>query len=330
MLAFTFRRLFQIALVLLAISAITFTLFYAGPQDPARLICGIKCSPAAVTAMRSNMGLDQPIATQYWHYLTGLLVGRTVHDIDGGPVACSAPCLGYSYFLKRPVLTAIGQSLPTTLSIAAGGVLMLALLGGGIGFVCALRQRTWIDRCLSVFTLVGSSLQLIFVGVIAQYYLVEDFHLLPQPQYVSPLTDFGQWCAGMLLPWMALGYVGAAVYARLARTQMLDTMGEEYIKTARSKGMGWLRIHVKYTTRGGLAPLVQLMGLEIGWLLGGSVIAEVVFGLNGLGKLALNAITQNDLPTIEGTVLVAGFSVVLFVALADLAVALLDPRVRLA
>ncbi|NEA54250.1 ABC transporter permease [Streptomyces sp. SID13666] len=329
MLAFAVRRTAQVLAVLVAISAVTFALFYAGPQDAARSACGAKCDAAAVASIRHGMGLDQAVPAQYWHYLSGLVAGRTLQDINGAPVACPAPCLGYSYFLHEPVVTAIGQAFPVTLSLTLGAVLVLAVIGGGTGFLSALFPRSWLDRALNTFTLVGASVQLIFIGYAVQYYLVYQAHLLPQPGYTSPWHDPAGWFRGMLVPWLMLGWVSAAVYARLARTQMLDTMGEEYIRTARSKGMGWWQAHLKYTARGSAAPLVQLIGLEIGWLLGGSVIAETVFGLNGVGKLALTAITQNDLPTVVGTVLLAALFVVVFVALTDCLIALLDPRIRL-
>lgn len=330
MLYFAVRRTALALAVLVAISAVTFLLFYAGPQNAARSACGAKCDATAVAAIRHGMGLDESVPAQYWHYLTGLVGGRTLQDINGAPVACPAPCLGYSYFLHEPVVTAVGQALPVTLSLTLGAVAVVILLGGGTGFLSALFPRTLLDRALNTFTLVGASVQLIFIGYAVQYYLVYQAHLLPQPGYTSPWSNPLEWARGMLLPWLMLGWVTAAVYARLARAQLLDTMGEEYIRTARSKGLGWRRTHLKYTVRGAGAPLVQLLGLEVGWLLGGSVIAETVFGLNGVGKLAQTAITQNDLPTVVGTVLLAAFFVVLFVALTDLLIALLDPRIRLA
>ncbi|MGX8905324.1 ABC transporter permease [Streptomyces netropsis] len=328
MTGYVFRRTLQAAAVLLAITAAAFGIFYAAPSDPALIACGPKCDTAQVEAVRHSMGLDQPLVTQYTDYLRGLVAGRTIADVDGSPIDCAAPCLGYSYTLHQPVLDAIGDRFPVTLSLAAGALVVIGVLGIGVGFLAALRRGTPTDRLLSGFTLVGASVQIYFLGYALQYLLVYASDVFPLPGY-SPLGDGpGAWAAGLLLPWLVLGFVNAAVFARLARAQMLETMHEGYVRTARGKGLGVLRAHLKYTARGAAAPLVQLLGLEAGALFGGAFITETVFGLGGVGKLAVDAVVQNDLPTVVGTVLLAAFFVVVFVAVADLVVAWLDPRVR--
>lgn len=329
MLAFAVRRLGQAVMVLLAISALTFLLFYAAPSDPARSACGPKCDSEQIAAIRHSMELDRPVTTQYAQYVKGIVVGRDITDVDGSARSCPAPCLGYSYFLHQDVRGAIADRFPVTLSLTLGAALVVVVLGMGVGFVAAVRRGSPTDRVLSTFTLVGASVQLYFIGYVAQFYLVFRGHLLPQPQYVALSGDPWGWVKGLLLPWLMLGFVSAAVYARLARTQMIDTMGEEFVRTARAKGLGMWRTHLKYSSRGAAGPLVQLIGVEVGFLLGGAVIAETVFGLNGIGKLSVDAIRQNDLPTVMGTVLLAAFLVVVFVAVADFVVAALDPRVRL-
>ncbi|RLU92065.1 ABC transporter permease [Streptomyces griseocarneus] len=330
MTAYLLRRVAQAAAVLLAITAVAFGLFYAAPSDPALIACGPKCDTAQVAAVRHSMGLDQPVLTQFADYLRGLVGGRTIADVDGSPIDCAAPCLGYSYTLHQPVLDAIGDRFPVTLSVAAGALVVIVVLGVGAGFVSALRRGTVTDRLLSGFTLVGASVQIYFLGYALQYLLVYTTDILPVPGWTPFADDPAAWAAGLALPWLVLGFVNAAVFARLSRSQMLETMHEGYVRTARGKGLGPLRAHLKYTARGAAAPLVQLLGLEAGALFGGAFITETVFGLGGVGKLAVDAVVQNDLPTVVGTVLLAAFSVVLFVALADLAVAWLDPRVRLA
>ncbi|MET9296484.1 ABC transporter permease [Streptomyces sp. NPDC003077] len=324
------RRCLQAAVVLLAISATAFALFYAAPADPALIACGPQCDTAQVEAVRHSMGLDRPLLAQYAEYLRGLVAGRTIADVDGTPIACPAPCLGYSYTLHEPVREAITGRFPVTLSLAAGALLVILVLGIGAGFVSALRRGTVTDRLLSGFTLVGASVQIYFLGYALQYLLVYGTGLLPLPGYTPPGEDLAAWAGGLLLPCLVLGFVNAAVFARLSRAQMLEVMHEGYVRTARGKGLGTLRTHLKYTSRGAAAPLVQLLGLEVGALLGGAFITETVFGLSGVGKLAVDAVTQNDLPTVVGTVLLAAFFVVVFVAVADLVVAWLDPRVRLA
>ncbi|MFC0602601.1 ABC transporter permease [Streptomyces palmae] len=329
MTGYLLRRVLQAAAVLLAITAAAFGLFYAAPSDPALIACGPKCDTAQVEAVRAGMGLDQPIASQFFDYLGGLVTGRTIADVDGSPIRCAAPCLGYSYTLHQPVLDAIADRLPVTISLAGGALTVILLLGVGAGLVAALRRGTAADRLLSGFNLLGASVQIYFLGYVLQYFLVYSTGLLPLPQFV-PLADHpGRWAAGLLLPWLVLGFVNAAVFARLTRSQMLETMHDGYVRTARAKGLGTLRTHLKYTARGAAAPLVQLLGLEIGALFGGAFITETVFGLGGVGKLAVDAVTGNDLPTVVGTVLLAAFFVVVFVTVADLVVAWLDPRVRL-
>ncbi|MGK5548008.1 ABC transporter permease [Streptomyces sp. URMC 127] len=329
MTAYVLRRALQAAAVLLAITAAAFGLFYAAPSDPALIACGPKCDTAQVEAVRHSMGLDQPPAGQYLDYLRGLVAGRTISDVDGTPIDCSAPCLGYSYTLHQPVLDAIGDRFPVTLSLAGGALVVITVLGAGTGFTAALRRGTAADRLLSGFTLVGASVQIYFLGYALQYLLVYKSGLLPLPGY-TPLADGpGAWATGLLLPWLVLGFVNAAVFARLARSQTLETMHEGYVRTARGKGLTAPRAHLKYTARGAAGPLVQLLGLEAGALFGGAFITETVFGLGGVGKLAVDSVVQNDLPTVVGTVLLAAFFVVVFVALADLVMARLDPRVRL-
>ncbi|MFF4530980.1 ABC transporter permease [Streptomyces sp. NPDC001407] len=330
MIAYLLRRALQAAVVLLAITAVAFGLFYAAPSDPALIACGPKCDTGQVEAVRHSMGLDQPLTGQFTDYLRGLVAGRTIADVDGSPIDCSAPCLGYSYTLHQPVLDAIGDRFPVTLSLAGGALAVIVVLGIGTGFVAALRRGTATDRLLSGFTLVGASVQIYFLGYALQYLLVYKTDVLSVPGYTPFADDPAAWAAGLALPWLVLGFVNAAVFARLSRSQMLETMHEGYVRTARGKGLGALRAHAKYTARGAAAPLVQLLGLEAGALFGGAFITETVFGLGGVGKLAVDSVVQNDLPTVVGTVLLAAFFVVLFVALADLVVAWLDPRVRLA
>ncbi|WP_328953863.1 ABC transporter permease [Kitasatospora purpeofusca] len=329
MLSFALRRILQALAVLAAVSAAAFALFYAAPADPARAACGPRCDTGQVAAVRASMGLDQPLLTQYTDYLTGIVAGRDVQDVDGSTLHCDAPCLGYSYRLHQPVTEALVDHLPVTVSLAAGALAFLVVFGLGTGFVAALRHGTRTDRLLSGFTLIGASVQIYFLGYVAQWGLVYTTGLLPLPSYTPPATDPAAWAGGMLLPWIVLGFVNSAVFARLSRSQLLETMDEEYVRTARGKGLGRLRAHLKYTARGAAGPLVQLLGLEAGALLGGAVITETVFGLNGVGRFATEAVEGQDLPAVVGAVLLAACFVVLFVALADLVIAWLDPRIRL-
>ncbi|WDM15235.1 ABC transporter permease [Streptomyces lavenduligriseus] len=324
------RRAAQAVAVLLAITALAFALFYAAPSDPALIACGPKCDTAQVEAVRASMGLDQPLLAQFLDYVGGIVTGRTIADVDGTPIPCPALCLGYSYTLHQPVLAAIADRLPVTVSLAAGALTVILVLGIGSGLAAALRRGRATDRLLSGFSLLGASVQIYFLGHVLQFLLVYSTGLLPLPRYVPFAAHPAQWALGLLLPWLVLGFVNAAVFARLTRSQLLETMHHGYVRTARAKGLGTLRAHLKYTARGAAGPLVQLLGLEVGALFGGAFITETVFGLGGVGKLAVDAVNGNDLPTVVGTVLLAAFFVVVFVAVADVVVAWLDPRVRLA
>ncbi|MFF5442265.1 ABC transporter permease [Streptomyces achromogenes] len=324
------KRAAQAVAVLLAITALAFALFYAAPSDPALIACGPKCDTSQVEAVRASMGLDRPLLAQFLDYVGGIVTGRTIADVDGTPIPCPAPCLGYSYTLHQPVLAAIADRLPVTVSLAAGALTVIVVLGVGSGLAAALRRGRATDRLLSGFSLLGASVQIYFLGYVLQFLLVYTTGLFPLPRYVPFATHPAQWALGLLLPWLVLGFVNAAVFARLTRSQLLETMHHGYVRTARAKGLGTLRAHLKYTARGAAGPLVQLLGLEVGALLGGAFITETVFGLGGVGKLAVDAVNGNDLPTVVGTVLLAAFFVVVFVAVADVVVAWLDPRVRLA
>ncbi|MEU7206569.1 ABC transporter permease [Streptomyces sp. NPDC045470] len=324
------RRGAQAVAVLIAITALAFALFYAAPSDPALIACGPKCDTAQIEAVRVSMGLDRPLLTQFLDYVGGIVTGRTIADVDGTPIPCPAPCLGYSYPLHQPVLAAIADRLPVTASLAAGALAVIIVLGVGSGLAAALRRGRTTDRLLSGFSLLGASVQIYFLGYVLQFLLVYTTGLFPPPRYVPFATHPAQWALGLLLPWLVLGFVNAAIFARLTRSQLLETMHHGYVRTARAKGLGTWRTHLKYTTRGAAGPLVQLLGLEVGALLGGAFITETVFGLGGVGKLAVDAVNGNDLPTAVGTVLLAAFFVVVFVAVADVVVAWLDPRVRLA
>lgn len=315
---FLIRRVLSGIVVLWAVASGTFFLFFARPvQTVAHQLAGRTATPAVIQNVISQLGLNQPIMTQYWHFLDRLLHGN----------------LGYSFFTQQSVNTMIRQDLPPTASLVAGGVILWLIAGLGVGILSATRARSLFDRASTVLVLIGLSMPVFVVGelLIVAVFVPLNQHGFTwiQTQYAGPSQGLGGWTGHMLLPWISLAVVQAAVYTRLMRGQLLTTLGEDYIRTARSKGLSERRVIFRHGVRAALTPVVSQLGIDIGQLLGGVVVIEVVFGLQGLGQVAVAAIYQDDLPVIIGFVLVAAAFVVVANIIVDLVYTLLDPRVRI-
>jgi peptide/nickel transport system permease protein len=334
---FVVRRVLAMVGMLFAISIAVFLLFYAAPSDPARLTCGKNCQPATIEANRHALGYDKPIYEQYGDFLAGLVHER---DFPNDPALqksnpqaithCSAPCLGYSFLQGRQVGSMLAQAFPVTLSIALGAFVLWIVGGVSIGVLSALRRGGILDRTLVGGALVVYSLPTFFIGLVMLNVVAIKFGLFPEPVYVSFFDSPLDWARGMLLPWVTLAMVYAALYVRLTRANVLETLGEDYIRTARANGLPERVVVGQHGLRAALTPIATIAGLDLGGVLGGAAITEQVFNLNGIGKMGIDAITQLDLPVIVAVVLVAAFVVVLFNFLVDLLYAALDPRVVLA
>ena len=316
---FLIRRVLSGIVVLWAVASGTFFLFFARPvQTVAHQLAGRTATPEVIQSVINQLGLNQPIMTQYWHFLGRLLHGN----------------LGYSFFTQQSVNTMIGQDLPPTASLVAGGVILWLIAGLGVGILSATRARSLFDRASTVLVLIGLSMPVFVVGelLIVAVFVPLNQHGFTwiQTQYAGPSQGLGVWTGHMLLPWISLAVVQAAVYTRLMRGQLLTTLGEDYIRTARSKGLSERRVIFAHAVRAALTPVVSQLGIDIGQLLGGVVVIEVVFGLQGLGQVAVAAIYQDDLPVIIGFVLAAAAFVVVANIVVDLVYAVLDPRVRIA
>jgi peptide/nickel transport system permease protein len=311
--------------ILLLVTAANYFLFFAVPGDPARLSCGKICPPDLLAQVRHNLGYDRPLVVQYWDYLRGIFAGRTVFGTH-----CAAPCLGYSVVRRTPVLDQILGRYPVTLSLIVGTIVLFLGVGLTSGIVAARRRGSWIDKSVTGFSLVGQSVQIYFLGPLIVWALVYQLGILGQPGYVSPLSDPGGWFTGMLIPWLTLSFLYIATYARYGRSAMIEAMDEDYVRTARAKGLGQRTVLLKYAWRGAMTPIATLFALDLGVLLGGGILTEVVFNLPGIGQLAANAVTQDDLPVMMGCVLVASIGLVLANLIVDLCYALIDPRVRVA
>lgn len=314
--------------MLIALSIITFLLFAALPTDPALLTCGKNCTPQVVAANRIRLGLDKPLYQQYLSFAKGIFVGR---DYGSGTATfhCPAPCLGYSFLKGEDVTTLIWNALPVTASLAAGAFIFWIVSGVLLGIFAALRRGTWQERSVLGFALIGYSFPSFFIGLLALFFIVIRWQLLPYPNYAPPTEAPGQWFQTMLLPWITLALLYAAYYIRLTRNQMLETLGEDYIRTARSKGLPERTVILKHGLRAGLTPIVTSAGLDLAGLLGGAVITESIFRLPGLGSLAIDAVVNADLPVITGTVLVAATFIIVANIVVDILYAAIDPRVRL-
>jgi peptide/nickel transport system permease protein len=319
LLRFLIRRIITGILVLWVVASATFFLFFtAVPKEVvARNLAGRAASPAVLREVIHYYGLDKPIASQYWHFLVGLLHGN----------------LGKSYYTQQLVTTIIKQDLPPTISVVVGGVLLWLIAGLSVGILSATRARSFFDRFATVGVLAGISAPTFVVGelLIIIVFVQLNRHGIGwiQTGYEPITQSVIGWIGHMLLPWITLAIVQAAVYTRLSRGSLLDTLGEDYIRTARSKGISERRVLYRHAVRAAMTPVVSQLGIDIGALLGGVLVVEQVFGLQGLGQYVVTAITQGDQPVVIGFVIIASVFVVLANLIVDMSYALLDPRVRI-
>ena len=327
--AYIVRRLIAMVLMLIALSMITFLIFNALPADPARLTCGKACSPSVIEANRTRLGLDKPLVQQYEAFAKGLVVGRT-YGSGTATFECSAPCLGYSFRRQADVTDLLIERFPITAQLALGGFVLWIITGVGTGIIAALKRGKWQDRTIMGFSLIGYSFPSFFIGLVLVFFVQIKFKLLGFHSYVPIYENPAEWFKSFILAWIALALLYAAFYARLTRNQMLETMGEDYIRTARAKGLKERTVIGKHALRAGLTPIVTTAGLDLAGLLGGAIIIEQVFGLNGIGKLAISSVVDSDLPVITGTVLVAAAFLIVANLIVDVLYAVIDPRVRLA
>jgi peptide/nickel transport system permease protein len=331
-LTYIIRRLINAVITLLVVTAVTFGIFFMVPKltgsDPALLYIGKTSDAASIEGIRKKMGLADPVYLQYGKFLKGLVAGR---DYASGPdvTHCPAPCLGYSFKTDQEVTPLLLDDLPVTLSLAMGAAVLWVIMGVSTGVISALRRGTVIDRSVMTIALAGVSLPVYFTGLLATAIFVYWLGWLPQGQYVPFFDNPGEWFINLLLPWITLAFLFAATYARLTRANMLETLGEDYIRTARAKGLPERTVIGKHALRSGLTPIVTIFGLDLGALLGGAVLTEAVFNLRGLGYQALQAIRGNDLPVIIGVTLIAAFFIVFANLIVDLVYGIIDPRVRL-
>jgi peptide/nickel transport system permease protein len=317
---FIIKRLIYLVVVLVIITFVTYIVFFLGnPKNLAIRFAGHAASPQAIEDATIRLGLNHGFWYQYWHYLIGLLHGS----------------FGLDFQNQAPINSEIARAFPVTASLVLGAVVLWLLIGIPIGIMSATHPRTIRDRVGTTFALVFLSmptfvLGLLFLLVLFYYLTQAGVHWFPAAGYV-PLTQSPvQWMVHLILPWFTLALVQAAIYTRLIRSSVLDVLGEDYIRTARAKGLSRRRILYKHGVRAALTPVVTQLGIDVGTLLAGAFVTEHVFGLTGLGQLGLNAIYTGDLPVVAAVVVLAAAFIVVMNTVVDIVYAFLDPRVRLA
>ncbi len=330
MFGYLLRRVVSGILVLVAVTLSVFMLYFYGPSDPAQAYCPKNtCTPAQLERISANLGLDQPALVQYGEYMKGIVVGR---DIQAGATSqhCDAPCLGISFKQDVQVRPFLFDLFPATLSVALGGAVVFLTIGVSVGIASARRRGSAVDRGLVGFTMVATAVPYYLVALLGYLLLISKWGLFPESGYFSPFTDGPvAWVKGMLLPWLILGFFYSTAYARYSRGSMIEALNEDYVRTARAKGLSARKVALKHALRAAIVPVVTIFGIDFATLLAGTIFTEQIFNIHGIGLQGLMSIGTKDLPLISGTVLMAATFVVVANVLVDLAYAALDPRVRL-
>lgn len=336
MLAYIVRRLIGAVGLLFVLSVVVFAIFYlvprwagATPETMATRYVGRAATEETVTLVAERLGFYDPLPVQYWNWVSGVVTGAD-YDYGAGVERCPAPCLGYSFITKQPIGPELLDRAPVTMSLVFGAALIWLVFGVSVGVLSALRRGSIFDRAAMTVALAGVSLPIFFTGLVSLAFFSYQLRLTAPGGSFVPLTENPvQWAYALLLPWITLAFLLSAQYARLTRAGMLDTMSEDYIRTARAKGLPESVVVTKHGLRAALTPILTIFGLDVGLLLGGAVLTEKTFSLNGLGKYAYDGIVAGDLPKILGVTLIAGVFVVLANLIVDLMYAIVDPRVRL-
>jgi peptide/nickel transport system permease protein len=331
---FLIRRLSATVLLLILVSMITFGIFFLLPRlagqssyELAAQYVGRNPQPAAVRALEYKLGFNEPLQVQYGRFLRGIVLGAHYND---GPdqTYCPPPCFGYSFRSQQPVWPQMISDVPVTASLAAGAAVLWLTGGVAIGVLSALRRGSIFDRAAMGVALAGVSLPIFFTGLIALELFSYKWPLFPNVQFVPITQNPLLWARNLVLPWITLAFLYAALYARLTRAGMLETMSEDYIRTARAKGLKERTVIVKHGLRAALTPILTIFGMDLGLLLGGAVLTEYTFSLHGLGLFTIEAIGNADLPEIMGVVMLAAFFIVIANLVVDILYAVVDPRVR--
>ncbi|MFJ4296307.1 ABC transporter permease [Curtobacterium sp. NPDC089689] len=320
-------RVLGAVVVLLVVAAITYALFLLLPTNPARAICDKPCTPDRLREVQAFLGTDKPWLAQFGAYLAGIFAGRTFGS-GASVIHCAAPCFGYSFQLHENVTDLILSRLPVTASIAVGAALLWLVAGVVGGAVSALRRGTFVDRAVMTVAVAGVSSPSYLIGLLAILLFGFVLGVLPTSGYVAFTDDPVGWFTHLVLPWCVLAFISAAIYARLTRGEMLESMSQDFVRTARAKGLRERQVVVRHGLRTAILPVVTLFGLDLGSLLGGAVITEKVFSMQGLGALLIDAVHTLDLQVVVGFTLFSAMLIVVANMIVDIVYAFVDPRVR--
>ena len=320
MLRYLARRLIWAAVLFIAVTLVAYVLFFLIPNDPAKLVAGKAATDADVKRAAHFLGTDRPFYVQYAKFLDRLVIHQN---------------LGFSFANRQSVNAIVGNAAPVTASLVLGGAVFWMLLALPIGILSALRPRSLLDRASMTFVLIGISAHPIWIGLIFAYFFGFKLHITPITGYcdfINPSTDCGgpvQWAYHLVLPWATFAILFAALYVRMIRANVLDTMNEDYVRTARAKGAPERLVLRSHILRNAMLPVVTMLGMDISLALGGAVFTETVYSLPGLGKTAIFGLNNNDIPTVEGVIVFATLAIIVFNLVVDLLYAWIDPRIRL-
>ena len=334
MITFIVRRLFATVILLVIVAAITYAIFFFLPRlagvttyDLAARYVGKIPTRSEILAMETRLGLNEPVLVQFGRFLKAIVAGETYTN-GTSKVYCPAPCLGYSWRNQQPVWPLLVSNVPVTASLAIGAAVIWLIGGVAIGVVSALRRGSFFDRLSMSTALAGVSLPIFFTGQIALLLFSYKWQIF-NVTYVGITQNPLEWAKNLVLPWIVLAFLYSALYARLTRAGMLETMNEDYIRTARAKGLAERTVIFKHGLRAALTPILTIFGMDLGLLLGGAILTEETFSLHGLGLFTIEAINNQDLPEIMGVVLLASFFIIIANMVVDILYAAVDPRVRL-
>jgi peptide/nickel transport system permease protein len=334
MFAYVVKRLLAGVVVLLIISAAIFVLFWKGPSSPAQPICdrltSNRCTPERLERFEEGLGYNNPMALEYAKFVKGIFVGRTI-TLGPTELDCAAPCLGYSSRTQNPVYEELKHRLPATLSVALGGAFFYLLFGIPIGVAAARRRGTLADKALVSSFLTISSIPYYLFALLAWLYLTVVFEVpfFSDTGY-HPITENpASWFSGLLLAWLALGIFGCTQYTRYTRGAMVEALSEDYIRTAKAKGLPPRAVVYRHGLRAALVPVVTIFGIDFGTLLAGTIFTEYIFEIDGIGFWSLEAVRAKDLPVVAATALFGACALIISNIIVDVVYSILDPRVRL-
>ena len=329
MFLFALRRLGISVFTLLVVSFAVYVIFAILPFDPAALTCGQKCNDIIVEANRVRLGYDKPLLVQYWLFLSGIFFGRS-YGVGQAAFVCPAPSLGYSFNENACVTDLLKDTLPITVSLALGALILWVTVGVTLGVIAAKFRGRVPDTASSVFVLLGTSLPTFVTGLVLLIWVSIKWKIVPLTLtgYVSFLDNPIGALKYFILPWITLAIAYAALYTRFTRAAVLETMSEDYVRTARAKGLDERTILFKHTLRAVLAPITTMAGLDFAGLIGGAIITETSFNLPGLGRLTLRSVYEFDLSVVVATTILAAAVVIVMNLIVDMFYAVLDPRVR--